>query len=120
MIRHRTSGVEEGRGTLAPSVCSSKCAPSQRPAGVPSLCVAPTARASPTKSSEGTPDVAQLWLEETDKAVGTWQWSHRSPEIYGRVRLGSAGQTGAGLPQKSHETGPPQEERCHTCIGEQS
>ena len=70
-------------------------------------------------SSAGKPVVAQLWIEEQDKAV----W-HLANGRTGRLRYTVVcgwvlpARPTRIWPQKHTEIGPPQEQRCHTCIGD--
>ena len=64
--------------------------------------------------------MAQLWIEETDKAV--WHLANgRTAPLRYTVVCGWVlpARPTRVWPQKSYELGPPQGQRCHSCIGEQ-
>ena len=60
-----------------------------------------------------------LWFEEFDKRV--WHlMTRRAPLVYhAACGWNLVPYTGRVWPQKGHEPGPPEPERCRTCVGKE-
>ena len=61
----------------------------------------------------------QLWIEERDKAVWHLATERLTPRTY-RVACGwqMTRDDSTIYPQKPHEPGPPEAQRCHSCLAE--